>query len=245
MDNIKIKSNKNEQNRKIPYVNNNLEYKWFFDSFNKEKRKEIFETIFNYLFKETNSEDIKESPKQIKDYIIEKDFRYNNKTFKEIISSFKEKEIELNESLKNFKIRLMVENKYSLILGTYDKKNFVEIRCLRKIRFGEKYEWICSPDYLLYFQYFILNYKKPSRVQNIVSKEEEEDKEVDIIDNISKAEKILENENFIYIKDLINQIIDYKEIFAEGNKKFIFSKKNIFEYLDYSINDPKQIKDSE
>ena len=242
MDNIEIGSNKNEQNMKIPYINNMLEYKWFFDSFNQAKRKEIFEIIFNYLFKDTNSEDIKDSPKQIKDYIKEKDYRYYNKTFKEIILSFKEKELELNESLKRFRIRLFIQNRYSLILEDYD---FLEIRCLRNIRFEEKYEWIWSPLYLLYFQFYILNYKKPSRVENIALKEEEEDKKVETIDSVSKAEQILLNENFIYIEDSGNQIIDYKDIFAEGNKQFIFSKNNVFEFLDYNINDSKQIKDSD
>ena len=245
MDDTKIKLNEDEQSMEIPYVDNMLVYKWFFDSFNQEKRKEIFETIFNYLFKKTNSEVIKDSPKQIKDYINSKDSRYYNKTFEEIVLSFKEKEIELNERLKIFKIRLMLKNKYSLILKDYDKNDFVEISCLRNIRFEDQYEWICSPLYLLYFQSYILHYKKPSRVQSIILKEEEEDKKVDTIDSVSKAEQILENENFIYIEDSGKQNIDYKAIFAEGNKAFIFSKNNVFEYLDYSINDPKQIKDSD
>ena len=53
-DTIK-KSNEKEQNIATFNVNDMLEFKWFFDSFNQTTRQEIFETIFNYLFKENES----------------------------------------------------------------------------------------------------------------------------------------------------------------------------------------------
>ena len=254
-DTIK-KSNEKEQNIATFNVNDMLEFKWFFDSFNPTIRQEIFETIFNYLFKENESGTIQYSPKEITDYIKAKDYRYYNKTSDKIISSFKKNKDEINESLKKFQIRLIIEDKSYLYLEDFDKKNFIQIRCLRYVRFEDLYEWICSPLYLLYFEYFVLKYKKPSRLQIIDLKEEieeeekeegkekEEDIKVYTIDSISKAEEILQNENFIYIEDSKIQNIDYKKIFEKGNQRFIFTKENILEYLDYSINDPKHIKDN-
>ena len=42
-----------------------------------------------------------------------------------------------------------------------------------------------------------------------------------------------------------NQNIDFDKIFEDGKEKFTFTKEKIFQYLDYSDHDPKQIIDSD
>ena len=246
MEEAKNKSTENDKSNQIPEIINKPEYKWFFDSFEKKKRNEIFEIIYDYLFKKEETREIEDYPKSLKDYIKTKDSKYYNKTNKEIYSSFKEKEVELNKRLEKFKIRLTIKDKYYLYIEDIEKNNLAKITCLRNVRFGNEYEWICSPHYLLYFQYGILNYKKPSRVLIIDIKNEgkEEEEKVDTVDTVTKANQILENENFIYIKDTGIQNIDYKKILEDGKKEFNFERENILEYLDYCNNDPKQIIDS-
>ena len=251
MEDTKKKFTEKDKIKQILDNENISQYKWFFGTFNNDERKEIFEIIYNNLFKENQEEEIKDYPKNLKDYIKAKDLRYYNKTNKEIILSFKEKEEDLNKSLEKFNIRLIIEYNYYLYLEDNEKKNFIKITCLRNIRFGEQYEWICNPLYLLYFQYYIMNYSKPSRVQSIYIKGEEDEEEegeeegeeeeeiVDTIDSVSKANQILKNENFIYIKDTPQ--IDFKKIFEDGNEEFSLLKDNILKYLDYNSNDEKQI----
>ena len=139
----------------------------------------------------------------------------------------------LNEKLMKFEIKILKKYKYYLLLDSIKKKFSFYITCLRKIRFLEQYEWICNSSYLLYFQYFILKYEKPSRVKTI-DDEDEERKDL-IINCASKANDLLKNELFIYIIDLKNLNINLNLILENANKSFIFSNENIFKYLDYNI----------
>ena len=89
-----------------------------------------------------------------------------------------------------------------------------------------------------------MKYKKPSRVKYI-DEENNDINEVETIDSIGKANKLLESEFYIYITDSNIQNIDLNQIFKDGNKNFIFTKENILKYLDYNSNDQKQIPDSD
>ncbi len=222
---------------------NESEYEWFFKTFNKEERNEIFEIIYNFLFIKSGTLEMPNSPEKLEDYIIAKDDIYVNKSNEEIITLFNIKKTELNKSLEKYKIKLIIKFMNSLFLEDNEKKNYFMISCLRKIRFEEKYEWICNPNYLLYFQYFVLKYDKPIRIKSI--DKENEEKEKNIINSISKANELLKNENFIYITDGWLKNIDFNKLFEEGKKEFDLSKENIFEYLDYNNIDPKQIADSQ
>ena len=234
-----------KQNQPEKNTNSRLQiFEWFFEDFNQDKRKLIFEIIYEYLFKEKGIE-MENSPEKIEDYIKTKDKIYIIKKNNQIIELFNEKEKEINEKLEKYKIKLSIKNKYYLCLKHIEQETkFVDISCLRKIRFGDKYEWICSPLYLLYFQYYILKYKKPSSVKYIDEKNNDIN-EVETIDSIGKANKLLESEFYIYITDSNIQNIDLKQIFKDGNKNFIFTKENILKYLDYDSNDQKQIQDSD
>ena len=209
-------------------------YSWFFYNFTKNQRKEIFEIIYNSLFKDSdnNADDSSD------EFIYNRDEKYNKKRNRDIIGSFEQKEIELNNSLDKYKIKLVVKHKYYLYLECFVKRFSIEIRCLRYVRFGNEYEWICNSFYLLYFQYCVMKYEKPSIIENIEEKE-------DIIDNYSKSSRLLEVGNFIYIIDLNDINIDYNKIFEDSNKEFIFSRENVLKYLDYNDNDPKQIEDND
>ena len=234
----------------------NADYKWFFEAFDQNIRKEIFEIIYTFLFKK-NEESIKQqhSKKKMKDsqnkkqeclesledYIKTKDDTYNNKPKKDIIQLFNKKEKELNKKLNKYKINLSIVDYYYLCLKDNEEKNLINISCLRKIRFGDQYEWICSSFYLLYFQYFVLKYEKPSRVKDI----DEEKEEVETIDSLGKADELLENEYYIYIKDSKTQNVNFDQIFKDGNKNFEFSKENILKYLNYNSKDSKQIEGSD
>ena len=57
---------------------------------------------------------------------------------------------------------------YYLYLQDENNKYYIEISCLRNIRFGEHYEWICNPNYLLYFQYLVIKYEKPQVFKQLV-----------------------------------------------------------------------------
>ena len=50
-------------------------FEWFFEDFNQDKRKLIFEIIYEYLFKEKGIE-MENSPEKIEDYIKTKDKIY-------------------------------------------------------------------------------------------------------------------------------------------------------------------------
>ena len=219
------------------------EYEWFFMTFKSKERNEIFEIIYNCLFIKIGSLKMPNSPEKLEDYIIAKDNMYVNKSNEEIITLFNLKKTELNKSLEKYKIKLTIKFMYSLYLEDNEKKNYFMISCLRKIRFDNIYEWICNPNYLLYFQYFVLEYDKPIVIKSIDKKNEE--KEKNTIDSISKANELLKNENFICIMDGGIKNIDFNELFEEGKKEFDLSKENIFEYLDYNNRDPKQIVDSQ
>ena len=240
-DNIEVPPKKDE----IELTeNNNLDYKLFFNHHDQKDRKEIFDIIYNSLFKENEKIDIEDSPERIEDDSITKDDKYINKTNEEIITLFNKKEKEINNDLEKYKIKLGIYEDYTLYLENFQKNYCIPITCLRNVKFEEEYEWICNPSYLLYFQYIILNYEKPSSIQSIDEKGENKEKVI-TIDSISKANILLNDENFIYIKDTGVQNIDYNKIFEDGSKEFDLSKKNIMEYLDYNENDPKQIIDAD
>ena len=241
-----ITNDSTEKDKKNPLFDNVeiFECQWFFNSFDQNKRKEIFDIIYDFLFKESEESKKNDSSEAEDNCVKTKDAKYNNKTNKEIITLFMIKGEELNKKLVEYKIKLTIIKKYYLYLEDIENKKLLRISCLRNIRFGDQYEWICNPLYLLYFQYFILKYEKPSSVQDIDDIDEEEEK-VDTIDSVSKANQLLKNENLIYIKDYRLQNLDYNQIYEEGNKNSNYSKENIFEYLDYSNKDPKQIIDSE
>ena len=218
----------------------------FFKSFDKDKRREIFEIIYNSLFKENGTYNREEVPKILNEYINAKDATYIDKTNEDISELFVLKEKELNKKLEKYKIKLVLKDNYYLFLVDDNNKSYFKISCLRNIRFGEEYEWVCSPHYLLYFQYYELKYEKPSFVEkmDITDKNVIEEK-VETIDNVSKANQLLIKENFIYIKDSMVQNIDFNKIFEDGKETFTFTKEKIFKYLDYSDHDPKQIIDSD
>ena len=240
-DNIEVPPKKDE----IELTeNNNLDYKLFFNHHDQKDRKEIFDIIYNSLFKENEKIDIEDSPERIEDDNITKDDKYINKTNEEIIKLFNKKEKEINNKLEKYEIKLGIYEDYNLCLENFQKNYCIPITCLRNVKFEEEYEWICNPSYLLYFQYIILNYEKPSSIQSIEEKGENKEKVI-TIDNISKASILLDDENFIYIKDTGVQNIDYNKIFEDGRKNFDLSKENIMEYLDYNDNDPKQIIDAD
>ena len=190
----------------------------FFKSFDKDKRREIFEIIYNSLFKENGTYNREEVPKILNEYINAKDATYIDKTNEDISELFVLKEKELNKKLEKYKIKLVLKDNYYLFLVDDNNKSYFKISCLRNIRFGEEYEWVCSPHYLLYFQYYELKYEKPSFVEkmDITDKNVIEEK-VETIDNVSKANQLLIKENFIYIKDSMVQNIDFNKIF-EGFK---------------------------
>lgn len=127
-------------------------YKWFFKRFNGEERKEIFEIIYNYLFKNDEKFEIRDSPESLVEYINTKDSRYINKTNLEIITLFKLKGSELNNKLEKYKIKLIIKEKYSLYIVDKVEENYMEISCLRNIRFEDQFEWICS-----HFIFYIFN----------------------------------------------------------------------------------------
>ena len=240
-DNIEVPPKKDE----IELTkNNNLDYKLFFNHHDQKDRKEIFDIIYNSLFKENEKIDIEDSPERIEDDSITKDDKYINKTNGEIITLFNKKEKEINKDLEKYEIKLGTFRYYYLYLENFQKNYCIPITCLRNVKFEEEYEWICNPSYLLYFQYIILNYEKPSSIQSIDEKGENKEKVI-TIDSISKANILLNDENFIYIKDTGVQNIDYNKIFEDGSKEFDLSKENIIEYLDYNENDPKQIIDAD
>ena len=240
-DNIEVPPKKDE----IELTeNNNLDYKLFFNHHDQKDRKEIFDIIYNSLFKENEKIDIEDSPERIEDDSITKDDKYINKTNEEIITLFNKKEKEINNELEKYEIKLGIFRYYYLYLENFQKNYCIPITCLRNVKFEDEYEWICNPSYLLYFQYIILNYEKPSSIQSIEEKGENKEKVI-TIDNISKASILLDDENFIYIKDTGVQNIDYNKIFEDGSKEFDLSKENIMEYLDYNENDPKQIIDAD
>ena len=240
-DNIEVPPKKDE----IELTeNNNLDYKLFFNHHDQKDRKEIFDIIYNSLFKENEKIDIEDSPERIEDDSITKDDKYINKTNEEIITLFNKKEKEINKDLEKYEIKLGIYEDYNLCLENFQKNYCIPITCLRNVKFEEEYEWICNPSYLLYFQYIILNYEKPSSIQSIDEKGENKEKVI-TIDSISKANILLNDENFIYIKDTGVQNIDYNKIFEDGSKEFDLSKENIMEYLDYNENDPKQIIDAD
>ena len=240
-DNIEVPPKKDE----IELTeNNNLDYKLFFNHHDQKDRKEIFDIIYNSLFKENEKIDIEDSPERIEDDSITKDDKYINKTNEEIITLFNKKEKEINKDLEKYEIKLGTFRYYYLYLENFQKNYCIPITCLRNVKFEDEYEWICNPSYLLYFQYIILNYEKPSSIQSIDEKGENKEKVI-TIDSISKANILLNDENFIYIKDTGVQNIDYNKIFEDGSKEFDLSKENIMEYLDYNENDPKQIIDAD
>ena len=224
---------------------NESEYEWFFNAFDQEKRNEIFRIIYHFLFIKNGTSEIGNSPEKLGDYIIAKDDIYVNKTNEEILILFEKNKTKLNERLKIYNIKLTIKYLYELFLEEDNLKtnNFFTISCLRKIRFKEQYEWICNPNYLLYFQYFVLKYEKPTRIKSI--DEENEEKEKNTIDSFIKANELLKNENYIYIIDKGINNIDFNKLFEKGRKEFDLSKDNIFEYLDYNDKDPKQIPDSQ
>ena len=240
-DNI-IKSTESDIKRRII---NEFKYEWFFKAFDQEKRNEIFGIIYHFLFIKNEKSEIQNSPEKLEDYIIAIDDIYVNKTNEEILILFEKNETKLNERLNIYNIKLTKKYLYYLFLEEDKLKtnNFFMISCLRKIRFEEQYEWICNPNYLLYFQYFILKYEKPTRIKSIDEKNEE--KEKNTIDSFSKANELLKNENFIYIMDGGVNNVDFNKLFEKGSKEFNLSKDNIFEYLDYNEKDPKQIVDSQ
>ena len=240
-DNIEVPPKKDE----IELTeNNNLDYKLFFNHYDQKDRKEIFDIIYNSLFKENEKIDIEDSPERIEDDSITKDDKYINKTNEEIITLFNKKEKEINKDLEKYEIKLGTYEDYYLYLEDIQKNYCIPITCLRYVKFEDEYEWICNPSYLLYFQYIILNYEKPSSIQSIDEKGENKEKVI-TIDSISKANILLNDENFIHIKDTGVQNIDYNKIFEDGSKEFDLSKENIMEYLDYNENDPKQIIDAD
>ena len=240
-DNIEVPPKKDE----IELTkNNNLHYKLFFNRCDQKDRKEIFDIIYNSLFKENEKIDIEDSPERIEDDSITKDDKYINKTNGEIITLFNKKEKEINKDLEKYEIKLGTYEDYYLYLEDIQKNYCIPITCLRYVKFEDEYEWICNPSYLLYFQYIILNYEKPSSIQSIDEKGENKEKVI-TIDSISKANILLNDENFIHIKDTGVQNIDYNKIFEDGSKEFDLSKENIMEYLDYNENDPKQIIDAD
>ena len=240
-DNIEVPPKKDE----IELTkNNNLDYELFFNRCDQKDRKEIFDIIYNSLFKENEKIDIEDSPERIEDDSITKDDKYINKTKEEIITLFNKKEKEINNKLEKYEIKLGIYEDYNLCLENFQKNYCIPITCLRNVKFEEEYEWICNPSYLLYFQYIILNYEKPSSIQSIDEKGENKEKVI-TIDDVSKANILLDDENFIYIKDTGVQNIDYNKIFEDGSKEFDLSKENIMEYLDYNENDPKQIIDAD
>ena len=243
MEEIENKSTENKKQLSISKKINMLEYKWFFGLFNENERNEIFEIIYISLFKENVTFQREESPGKLEDYINSKDSIYTKKKPLEIFNLFNLKEKEINKNLEKYNVKLVINYRiYLCIEDNNNKRNFLTISCLRKIRFEEQFEWICNPGYLLYFQYFVLNYEKPSRVEIINENNEEK---IDTIDSVIKANKILNEENFIYIKDSGVQKIDFDEIFENSNKDIIFSKENILKYFDYNNNDPKQIINSD
>ena len=232
-DSIKKKTIKGKFKKKI-------DYKWFFDTFDQDQRKQIFEIIYTFLFKTNEKNKIENIPEKIEEYIKTIDETYINKPKSEIINLFKIKKTELNEKLNKFEIQLLTDNDYYLCLKDNKKKNMISLSYLRKIRFGDQYEWICNPSYLLYFQNEVLKYRKPSRIKTINEKQ----MDIETIDSINKANELLENEYYIYIQDSTKQNIDFEKIFGDSTKNFDFSKENILKYLDYDINGPKQIKGS-
>ena len=240
-DNI-IKSTESDIKRRII---NEFKYEWFFKAFDQEKRNEIFGIIYHFLFIKNEKSEIQNSPEKLEDYIIAIDDIYVNKTNEEILILFEKNETKLNKRLNIYNIKLTIKYLYYLFLEEDKLKtnNFFMISCLRKIRFEEQYEWICNPNYLLYFQYFILKYEKPTRIKSI--DENNEEKEKNTIDSFSKANELLKNENFIYIMDGGVNNVDFNKLFEKGSKEFNLSKDNIFEYLDYNEKDPKQIVDSQ
>lgn len=232
-DSIKKKTIKGKFKKKI-------DYKWLFDTFDQDQRKQIFEIIYTFLFKTNEKNKIENIPEKIEEYIKTIDETYINKPKSEIINLFKIKKTELNEKLNKFEIQLLTDNDYYLCLKDNKKKDMISLSCLRKIRFGDQYEWICNPSYLLYFQNEVLKYRKPSRIKTINEKQ----MDIETIDSINKANELLENEYYIYIQDSTKQNIDFEKIFGDSTKNFDFSKENILKYLDYDINGPKQIKGS-
>lgn len=96
-------------------------FEWFFEDFNQDKRKLIFEIIYEYLFKEKGIE-MENSPEKIEDYIKTKDKIYIIKKNNQIIELFNEKEKEINEKLEKYKIKLSIKNKYYLCLNISNKK---------------------------------------------------------------------------------------------------------------------------
>lgn len=227
---------------------NKKEYQWFFKNYEEEKRKIIFSKIYGSLFIDENQNDIDIDTddlfqlKNLSEFIKTEDNKYNKKTNEEIIQLFYKKKNELNLELKEYEIQLLLENDSLLCLEDLEQNYCLEILCLRNVRFGEKFEWICNPDYLLYYQYFILNFKKPSRVKEV----SENNEKVETIDSYIKAEKTLEDIYFIYIKDSVKKNFVLNKIINEANnEKFFELKENIFKYLNYNTNDPKQIEGSD
>ena len=238
-----------DKDKSSPIENDDdINYHIFFKTYEKNIRKKIFDIIYNYLSKESETTDMKDSPEieeeEEEEFIKEKDDKYINKSKKELLISFKQKEQEINKDLEKYEIRLKIYEDYYIYLEDIQQKFSFKFSCLRNIKFGNDYEWICNSIYLLYFQYKILKYTKPSRI--LCDNENDEKKEIiETIDSISKANDILTDKNLIRIIDTGVQNIDYNKIFEDGNKKFDFAKDNILKYLNYNVNDDKQIIDSE
>ena len=107
-----------EKDEKLIFNNINLsKCKWFFNTFPHNKRQEIFEIIYDFLFKDDkNPKDQPFSPDAIKDYIRAKDARFNNKNKEEIIQTFKIKKQEINKKLKEYNLKLTLKDMYFLNL---------------------------------------------------------------------------------------------------------------------------------
>ena len=221
-------------------------FRWFFNNYDEKKRKTIFDLIYESLFIDEKEDDmiIEDlfTTENLNEFILTEDNKYNQKSNNEILELFLKEEKQLNEKLSKYKIKISIINETNLCLEDFDRNSCIEILCLRNVRFGEKFEWICNANYLLYFQYFVLNYIKPSRVNEL---DEDNNEKVETIDSYNKAEKILSDIYFIYIKDSEKKNFDLKQIFKDGNDiNFFDFKENIFKYLDYNKNDPKQIEGS-
>ena len=61
-DSIKKKTIKGKFKKKI-------DYKWFFDTFDQDQRKQIFEIIYTFLFKTNEKNKIENIPEKIEEYI--------------------------------------------------------------------------------------------------------------------------------------------------------------------------------
>ena len=244
----KVEEKKEEKEENIKAIfHYHTECPWFFNQYKPAERKKIFDIIYSNLYDQeipTEDEESQFSHTDSGKYIETEDNNYIKKTTKEIFQNYYKKKEMINKSLQQYNIQLVDEQNSRLFLKDLKEEYLLEIDHLRKIKFGKEneynIEWICNPYYLLYYQYFILKYKKPSRVIHINEKEEQ----VQTIDSVDKAYYLLENNCFIWIKDSEIHNIDFNKLFEDGHSKTFFNiknKSNIFKYLDYSKSDPKQL----